>query len=442
MTDNYKSTNVFLLRRIGLAPSKRLLTFLISAIFITLPFGYAYNSVAIVLFVGYSFLSYKKQNISVSYVLLAPIALYMLMVASIAWSIDVPLTVKALSKEAALFFIPIAFFFNRKVISISRRGILKGFSIVMCFFAFFYFLRAMYRYFEGGNIGVFFYNELSTPIVSAVYLSAIFAIAYYYFLSVKNKRFFDYLGLVIMMVMIGLLMAKVTIAVSVLLTAVYISFFASVPKKTRIAGAAIFVVLGMSLVYISRTTTLFPAEYTTNIPEMEKLAEEKIELNKVTPHEAWSKQAFSENDYFNGTAFRIYQARIFGELVQEEGKIVTGYGLNASIKKIEEKSKEHNVFEGGVLNQRYARQNYHNQYIEAFSDLGILGLLLVLTMVLINLKKSLSDKDFVHMAFAFLMIALFLTESFLWRQRGVVLFILLYCLFNIKLPEKSGKITL
>jgi O-antigen ligase len=32
-----------------------------------------------------------------------------------------------------------------------------------------------------------------------------------------------------------------------------------------------------------------------------------------------------------------------------------------------------------------------------------------------------------------------LTESFLWRQRGIVLFILLYCLFNIKLPERSEK---
>lgn len=439
MTGNYKSNNVFLLRRIGLAPSKRLLTFLISAIFITLPFGYAYNSVAIVLFVLYSFLSYKKQNVSVTYILLLPIALYLLMVASMAWSIDLKFTIRALSKEAALFFIPLAFFFNRKVINISRRGILKGFSISMCFFAFFYLIRALLRYFKDSDINVFFYNELATPVVSAVYLSVIFAIAYFYFLSVKNKRFFDYLALVLIALLICLLMAKVTIAAMVILTAAYLAFYANVTKKVRIAGAIVFVALGILLVYVSKTTSLFPAEYTTNIPEMEKLAQEKLEPNKVSPQEAWNKQTFSENDYFNGTAFRIYQARIFGELLKEEKQIVTGYGLNASIKKIEEKSIEHNVFEGGVLNQRYARQNYHNQYIEAFSDLGILGLFLVLAMVFINLKNSFGTKDFVHMSFACLMIALFLTESFLWRQRGVVLFTLLYCLFNIKLPEKSGK---
>jgi len=40
------------------------------------------------------------------------------------------------------------------------------------------------------------------------------------------------------------------------------------------------------------------------------------------------------------------------------------------------------------------------------------------------------SKDFIHFVFAFLMISLFLTESFLWRQRGVVFFTMLYCLFN------------
>ena len=169
------------------------------------------------------------------------------------------------------------------------------------------------------------------------------------------------------------------------------------------------------------------------------VAKANLPLHNVTVQEAWSKERFNENDYFNGTVFRVYQARIFKELLQEDPMVWVGYGLNASMKKIEEKSAEHNVFEGGYLNHRYARQNYHNQYLEVFSDLGIAGLLLLLAMLLINLKNSFAAKDFVHIAFAILMIALLLTESFLWRQRGIVLFILLYCLFNIKLPERSEK---
>lgn len=439
MTANYRSTNSFLLRRIGLAPSKKLLSFFIVAIFATLPLGYAYNSLAIVLFVLYSFLSYRKQDIAGKYIIILPILLYLLMVASFSWSIDAKATIKALSKEAALFFIPAAFFFNRKILNISRRSILKSISILMCFFAFFYFIRAFIRYLLTSDEGVFFHNELATPQVSALYLSAIFSVAYFYFLSVKNKRFFDYFGLVIISLMLSLLLVKTIIAIDIALTVVYVVFFSRVSGKSRIARTLFFLALTTGFIYVSKNTNVFPAEYTSNIPEMELLAKENLPLHTVTVNEAWSKERFSENDYFNGTAFRIYQLRIFKELIQEDPMVWMGYGLNASMKKIEEKSAEHNVFEGGILNHRYARQNYHNQYIEVFSDLGIAGLVLLLAMLFINLKNAFSAKDFVHIAFAILMIALLLTESFLWRQRGIVLFILLYCLFNIKLPERSEK---
>lgn len=439
MTFNYKSSNNELLKRIGLAPSKRLLTFLITAILITLPAGYAYNSIAIVLFVLYSFLSYKKQDVNPSVLLLLPVSLFLLMVISALWSEDAVSTVKALGKEAALLFLPFAFFFNRKIIGVSRRSVLKNFSIIMCFIAFYYLARAMVRYLATKDIDVFFYNELATPVVSALYLSGIFSIAYFYFLSVKNKRFFDYAGLVVVSVMLSLLLVKTIIAINIALTAFYIIFFSSVSKNARIAWGVFFVLLSGLFVYVAKTTTIAPAEYTSNIPEMEMLARENITVHNVTVHEAWHKEQFDRNDYFNGTAFRAYQARVFYELLSEDPKIFAGYGLNASMIKIRQKSEEHNVFEGDVLNQRYARQNYHNQYIEVFSDLGLAGFLILIAMLGLNLKNAFAAKDFVHIAFAFLMIALLLTESFLWRQRGIVLFTLLYCLFNIRLPEKAEK---
>ena len=54
----------------------------------------------------------------------------------------------------------------------------------------------------------------------------------------------------------------------------------------------------------------------------------------------------------------------------------------------------------------------------------------ILIILIINTKKAFNSKDFMHIAFAILMLSLFLTESFLWRQRGVVFFTTFYCLFN------------
>ncbi|HBK83023.1 MAG TPA: hypothetical protein DDZ41_05405 [Flavobacterium sp.] len=68
--------------------------------------------------------------------------------------------------------------------------------------------------------------------------------------------------------------------------------------------------------------------------------------------------------------------------------------------------------------------------MQNFAELGLIGFLLLVAILFLNLKNTIKSKDFIHIAFAILMISLFLTESFLWRQRGVVFFTLFYCLFN------------
>lgn len=439
MTNNYNSSRSDLLKRIGLPPSKKLLIFLISAALVTIPLGYAYNSIAIILFVLYSLLSAKREDISVNYVLLLPVFLFALMALSLIWSIDFKSSLKALSKEASLVFIPLAFCFNKQLIRMGQKQILRIYSQCMCLIGIYFISRAGLRYAESKDAGVFLYNELATPVITSVYVSALFSVAFFYYLSQRRKRAADYAGLIFMTVLIALLLNKSIIAINIVLTAIYFIFYSSLPKKIRMTAGVGFLALTALMVYYVKTTTVLPAEYISNVPETRALAKEGLQLNGVTLQEAWSKQRFSENDYFNGTAFRVYQVRIFTEMLGEGDIFFTGFGLNASLQKIEQKSIEHNVFEGGVLNQRYSRQNFHNQYVEAFADLGIFGLLILLYLLFVNLKNALAGKDFMHIAFAILMIALLLTESFLWRQRGVVLFTILYCLFNIRLPKGTEK---
>jgi hypothetical protein len=97
------------------------------------------------------------------------------------------------------------------------------------------------------------------------------------------------------------------------------------------------------------------------------------------------------------------------------------------------------LFLGDKEHEGYQDKNLHNQYIQNFSDLGIIGFALLLVILLFNIKNAIKNKDFVHFAFAILMISLFLTESFLWRQRGVVFFTLFYCLFNSNVLKDNPK---
>ena len=107
---------------------------------------------------------------------------------------------------------------------------------------------------------------------------------------------------------------------------------------------------------------------------------------------------------------------------------------------LEEKGLKYNVFQGNETTEGYQKKNFHNQYIQVFSELGFIGFVFLILILFVNLKNALKNKDFTHIVFAILMISLFLTESFLWRQRGVVFFTAFYCLFNtIYLSEKEKK---
>jgi O-antigen ligase len=115
---------------------------------------------------------------------------------------------------------------------------------------------------------------------------------------------------------------------------------------------------------------------------------------------------------------------MFTEFLEEDAIIWKGFGLNASLNKLLEKEQYYNLYPG------YGKFNFHNQYVQIFAELGIIGFVILLFMLFLNIKNALKYKDFLHITFAILMISLFLTESFLWRQRGVLFFMIFYCLFN------------
>ena len=59
--------------------------------------------------------------------------------------------------------------------------------------------------------------------------------------------------------------------------------------------------------------------------------------------------------------------------------------------------------------------------------------------LIVKFQNAIKIKDFINISFAFLMISLFLTESFLSRQRGIIFFIALYSFFNTvkRIPSKT-----
>lgn len=418
----------------------------------TIPLSFAINNVSLGIFLLVSFITFKKENIKLQKELVFPFLLYVLMAASYFWSIDSKETLSALSKEIPLLLIPLGFFIFKNNTSEQKKRIIEYYSYIIVAFVFYYSIRAVIRYFIYQDVRMFFYhgeNEkdygLVPKLLNAIHMSVFVAIAFFYFFTKEVKSKTDTFFSVLLFGFILLLSSKNIIIVVSLLSLINIFFFSKTAQKLRLRNLIVFGLLIGIIFSIGKIKDRFKLEFQTNTDK--SLSANVIEgiplgVHYVSIKEAWTNPTFTPNDYFNGTAFRVYQFRVFTELIKEQNVFFTGFGLNASYPKIEEKAIQYNLYMGveSDPDSGYQSKNFHNQYVQNFAELGVFGFILLLIMLIVNVKNSLKTKDFVHFAFAILMISLFLTESFLWRQRGVVFFTMMYCLFNSGMDIKNSRV--
>jgi len=407
---------------------------------LTIPLGYAVNGIAVALFAFVAVITLKKQNFRVEASLVFPILLFLLMAASILWTEDRAATTRAISKVLPLLVIPICFIILPKLGSAQKLKVFKYYSFGIVFFTIFYIAKALIRYIATGDSHVFFYHELVTEDVNAIHVSAYVTVAFFYFFTKSGKNTIDKIAIVLLAFFIILLSSKNIILILILLILCYDLFYFRATKTIKWITILLLLILSATVVFSSKIRERFLIELESNHSER-SLNKDFVTGNvyNVSVPQAWSKQHFEQNDYFPGTSFRVYQIRIFTEMLREDPILFTGYGLNATNAKIEEKGIEHNVFLGNGKTEGYQKKNFHNQYVQIFAETGIFGLLLLVIILVINLKNAIKSKDFIHISFAILMISLFLTESFLARQRGIVFFAIMYCLCNSKSFISGGQ---
>lgn len=412
-------------------------------VLISIPLGYAVNNVALGFLIVSCLYSLKKNEFKLEIDLLLPIGMYGLMLFSYFWSIDTSNTVKAFSKEVSLFVIPLLFLIGKRFTSVQKNKILYYYSFGIVFYAVFCLVKAIVRFFRTNNPDVFFYHELVTKDVNAIHVSVYMSVAFFCLLINKTiNSTIRTISLLVLFVTIILLSSKNIFLVFLLLMLIYMFYFSKKGHQLRLRNLIVFGIILGFIVSFGKIKERFQLEFQTN-------SEKSISPNVITGlpktvhnvsiKEAWTNTTFTPNDFFPGTAFRVYQFRTFLEIMHENSAWLLGFGLNASYSKIEEKAIENNLFLGDNVNEGYQKKNFHNQYVQNFADLGIMGFMILIGIVSINLKNAIRNKDFIHFAFAILMISLFLTESFLWRQRGVLFFITMYCLMNSKIGIQSPK---
>ena len=403
----------------------------------------AINNVSTAIFILSVLVLNRKNKWEAKFSLLLPILLFLWMAVSYFWSVDVSRTGTAILKEITLLLIPVSFIVMKPFDKNQLQKLLKYYGFSMVLYAIFFIARAAIRYAISGDQRAFFYHGeydddygLVPKLLNAIHISVYAAVAFFYFLSKEIKSKFDVICATILFGFIFLLSSKNIIIVFLFLIGIHFFYFSKSSNKMRLRNLGIFILILGCILSFSKIKNRFLVEFqsNTNTSLSHSVYNEADEgVNYISIYEAWNNEKFMASDYFPGTAFRVYQFRMFVEIFKEEPIFWQGLGLNASLNKLKEKEEKYNLCPG------YGTFNFHNQYVQNFAELGFIGFLFLLAILFINIKNAIHNKDFIHISFAILMISLFLTESFLWRQSGVLYFIIFYCLFNCNNEYKRLK---
>lgn len=402
---------------------------------VTLPLHNGLNNVMLVLYALSVIFSFKRENVHWVKNLFPLIVLFFITILSLSWSIDLVRSLRALPRFTVFLLVPVLFMLSKPFNSKQLSQILRIYSYSIVIYCLFFTLKALILFIISQDVSVFFFHGLVPKELNAVHVSVYVGMAFFILIQQNPRSYFTTLSLLLLFVFMVLLSAYAILITFLLLFIVYLFYFTKTGKQLRLRNLIVFILFMGSVFFTGKIQDSVESELKAKSEKSVNhtvIAKEEVGLRIVSINEAWTNKEFSPNDFFPGTAFRVYQARLFFELFQEEKVFWTGFGLNASYKKLEEKAIKYNLFRGNEAQEGYQSKNFHNQYIQNFAELGVFGFLILVIIIFIIMKNAIKNKDFIQIAFAVLMISLFLTESFLWRQRGVVFFSLMYSLFNAK----------
>jgi len=335
-------------------------------------------------------------------------------VLSLFWTSDVPQTIKGITILAPLLTISLFIsqynYFTKKQLITT----IKTFGVgLLCYFII-GLINASVQFLQTPDVTLFFYHPLVDVFKNnAIYISLAVALCLLVLINIKQKSRWDLLLLFGLTLYLILLSSK-NISISTLFLAI-IPYMVSQKLSKRV-----YVVLSLLLLL---AVTFF---FIDNPIKTRFLHESSTDLQMV-----WSGQDFY-NYHFNGTEIRLIQYRFACEMYQNDQLGFVGLGLHNINYLLEQYFSYYNVYKG------YFFINFHNQYLQTIGELGFVGFVLLLFIFFNAIKIAKQTNNWALAACVLLFIIAFLTESFLSRQKGVLIFIVFYTVFlHIPVLEKK-----
>lgn len=316
---------------------------------------------------------------------------------------------KEAEKKLSLLVIPLIFLLGRTARSRFTLLSLSGLGLSLALLGVAMTGRAAWRFAETGNWSVFTYHEFAgIGPLGAVYLSLYLLFMLFMAGDPDGPKINPRIRVILVLfyfVLLLLCASRMLIALGIPLLAWH--------YRARIAGAfresgllrwiTLLVIVAGSFPVIQRVATLKRFE-----PEILR------------------RDSFIGVPEPDGLTLRLILWRFGREILDEEHAWFAGTGLTQTQERLNAKIVQFGMYTGSgkAGDTGYLNYNFHNQYIETMVRSGWPGLLILLSILAIFAIKPPKSR-FMPVIFLWVFGGLFLTESVLERQAGIVFFCLL-----------------
>lgn len=336
------------------------------------------------------------------------IAIYLLHLISIIYTDNKVEGWNDMRLKITLFLLPL-FIMSTQLFSYNRKmKVLHFFALLMILMAGIDLGLATVDYLENSNTDVFYYTQLpqllvAKPHYTAWYYSFAMFIAIHQILKNRNWRWFWLIGFLLLLTSLVLLSSRIYI---IAFGVVFITSFVLWALKTKAS------IVTWLKVFVGVSTLVVVMLINPKVNS--RISDTQVEVQK-----------FFGADTHRETNPRVYLWQYALDVIAE--KPILGYGVGDAKNELNKALKDCDAqFWNGVKNIPIHTKNlnYHNQFLQTWAEVGVLGFLLLL--VLMIRPFLLKNQHPLFLIFVGLTLIGFLTESMLERQAGVVMFAFMY----------------
>lgn len=397
-----------------------------SLIFISITFPLPFNIsnlgvVALLLFwvsdkiVNRSAFAYKQLPLNKRAILLAFVALFVIQITALLFTTNIEHGIKNVESKLSLLVIPIILF----DLTISRSKLiqlLKYFVYSMALCSVYLLLNSVYHYWSEGELLT--YHDFVGPLdfhaifySYYIFLATLFCI--YLFLQSNPSRTEKALYMLsLALYTCGLIISasKNVLAVTVLFL-LFGFIYRSLRTRIKIKEVILALTIGViSVVVIAK------------IPTINERLKEIVDLRGMSNYHKVKRGEILNNDdvqEFNGTSLRILLWDLGINRLMEENRLFVGLSPG------DRRDIMNNELDQIGLLYYYENYNLHNQFIQTFVELGLLGLLIYILLHVLIISQAIQQKNMLLLAFVIGLVFFQMTESVIERNKGIVY----YCFF-------------